>query len=814
MASHTCSVVCADCSAPDPKWALINKGVLVCDDCCSAHRLLGRHISDVRSLTKSLWPPTLLEMITSLASKGANSIWEHTLMDPDQAAKNDKTKPRPDDPVHPTKFNFVVAKYKNMAFVHRLPVREDDRLAMEDLSKQLHASVRSSNLETCLRLLFLGAQVNYFHAERGNCPLHVAASAGQSLQVELLVCYGADPCKLDSRGHTPVECARIAGYHELADRLIECQYELTDRLTFYVCGRRPDHSSGEHYAVPSIEGKQLDYIEGQNKLRQLKNSLFERLAADVYDEVDRRETDAVWLATQNHSKLVSDHHTMPFLPVNPTISSTRNQGRQKLATFTAKEFAVLICDILVDAKRRQALSQEKGKTEGTAVPMDIVENDDWDHDYDEVPEIPYIEKKERKEDVCQSQSEDDLDEKEEEDSPNIEKEEKASSMTLELSEKKTNAVTNSQAVSNSVKAKNSPSPPTKQASDRIVSMKEHLEIRRKLEAAQAQIKQLTQVNENMTKELKHLQSVNATLRQKQRTTSSSSPIPPPLQPPPKRPPGAVSYNRSTTAPVGQLRVTPPVVAVERDECDGRPEKIVEEDEMEHNTKLKPNQTPPQQPKSLFREPKANFDDEAPALPVKKRSIIIQEAPPPDLSPASVTAVSQAKNTYHPSNRQSSPVTPSFPPSALTEREREKFRERKVSLPAVRTTTRQTDVVQQTERITKRIQELLLAAQHGQQSNFVPCSRRISAAVKDMVALFPQRPESESIRASLRLLASSATRLLEECKAVPSAGGGGGAAGASGGEEADNVACLTQQVIQSAYDIAKAAKQLVTHVGEL
>ena len=38
-----------------------------------------------------------------------------------------------------------------------------------------------------------------------------------------------------------------------------------------------------------------------------------------------------------------------------------------------------------------------GKTEGTAVPMDIVENDDWDHDYDEVPEIPYIEKKERKE---------------------------------------------------------------------------------------------------------------------------------------------------------------------------------------------------------------------------------------------------------------------------------------------------------------------------------------------------------------------------------------------------------------------------------
>ena len=35
------------------------------------------------------------------------------------------------------------------------------------------------------------------------------------------------------------EICRIAGYHELADRLIDCQYELTDRLAFYLCGRKP-----------------------------------------------------------------------------------------------------------------------------------------------------------------------------------------------------------------------------------------------------------------------------------------------------------------------------------------------------------------------------------------------------------------------------------------------------------------------------------------------------------------------------------------------------------------------------------------------
>eukprot|EP00118_Oscarella_pearsei_P003554 m.14781 g.14781 ORF g.14781 m.14781 type:complete len:806 (+) comp25976_c0_seq4:13-2430(+) len=805
MASPSCSVVCADCSAPDPKWTIINKGVLVCDECCSVHRLLGRHISDLRSLTRSLWPPTLLEMITSLAGKGANSIWEHTLMDTEQA-RTDKAKPKHDDRVHPTKFDFVIAKYKHLAFVHRLPAREDDHTAVEDLSKQLHASVRSSNLETCLRLLFLGAEVNYFHSERGNCPLHVAASAGQSLQAELLVCYGGDPCKLDSRGHTPVECARIAGYHELADRLIECQYELTDRLTFYVCGRRPDHSSGEHYIMPSLEGKKLEIFEAQTRLCQLKNSLFEKLAADVYDEVDRRETDAVWLATQNHSMLVSDHHTMPFLPVNPAISSTRNQGRQKLATFTSKEFATLILDILVDAKRRQTLSQEKGgKMDGTVVPMDIVEAEDWDHDYDEVPDMIMIpEKRSQQIDaVSQSQSEDDLNDKEE--SPAAEKERDRMGLPVknikEVSGKPKNVVENSVsrkgAVSNSTGGHSPKGTSSKQNSlsetsqPPSVSYTEHAEVCRKLEAVQARIKQLTKVNEGMVDEIKLLQSVNLSLRQKQRTTSSPALAGPPLQPPPQRPLQRPPLGRTTTAPAGGLSKGGPGG---KDEWDG-PSKIMEEDEEQQVA-------PPPSKTSPLTRLRDHSQEEAPALPVKKRSLVssmhAETPPPPSLSQASLVAVSQRKG-----HRQSSPINPTFPSP-------KQERERKGSLPASsfkgRTQTRQSDVVQQTEKITKRIQELLLAAQHGQQAHFVPCSRRISAAVNDMIALFPQRPESESIRASLRLLVSSVTRLQEECKAVPSNGGAV--------EESTDIACLTQQVIQSAYDIAMAAKQLVTHVGEL
>uniref|UniRef100_A0A452H137 Arf-GAP domain-containing protein n=1 Tax=Gopherus agassizii TaxID=38772 RepID=A0A452H137_9SAUR len=350
------SEVCADCSAQDPCWASVNRGILICDECCSVHRSLGRHISQVRHLKHTPWPPTLLQMVETLYNNGANSIWEHSLLDP-ASVMSGRRKANPQDKVHPNKAEFIRAKYQMLAFVHRLPCREDDSVTAKDLSKQLHSSVRTGNLETCLRLLSLGAQANFFHPEKGNTPLHVAAKAGQILQAELLAVYGADPGTQDSNGKTPVDYARQGGHHELAERLIEIQYELTDRLAFYLCGRKPDHKNGQHFIIPQMADSSLDLSElakaAKKKLQSLSNHLFEELAMDVYDEVDRRETDAVWLATQNHSTLVTETTLVPFLPVNPEYSSTRNQGRQKLARFNAHEFATLVIDILSDAKRRQ-----------------------------------------------------------------------------------------------------------------------------------------------------------------------------------------------------------------------------------------------------------------------------------------------------------------------------------------------------------------------------------------------------------------------------------------------------------------------------
>ncbi|XP_043966844.1 ARF GTPase-activating protein GIT2a isoform X9 [Gambusia affinis] len=391
--------LCADCCVPEPRWASVNRGVLICDECCSVHRGLGRHSSQVRHLTHSTWPPTQLQMVQTLYNNGANSIWEHSLLDP-ASVMSGKRKASPQDKLHPNKSEFIRAKYQMLAFVHRMPCRDDDSSTAKDLSKQLHSSVRTGNLETCLRLLSLGAQANFFHPDKGNTPLHVAAKAGQVSQAELLAVYGADPGALDSNGKTPIDHAKEVGHYDLADRLVEIQYELTDRLAFYLCGRKPDHKNGEHFIVPQMADRNVspDLTElakaAKRKLQSLSNHLFEELAMDVYDEVDRRETDAVWLATQNHSTLVSETTLVPFLPVNPEYSSTRNQGRQKLARFNAHEFATLVIDILSDAKRRQqgnSVSSPKDNVELILKGVAVRHSSDYDSvasDEDTDQELP------------------------------------------------------------------------------------------------------------------------------------------------------------------------------------------------------------------------------------------------------------------------------------------------------------------------------------------------------------------------------------------------------------------------------------------
>ncbi|XP_074177671.1 ARF GTPase-activating protein GIT2 isoform X5 [Rhinolophus sinicus] len=693
------SDVCADCNGPDPSWASVNRGTFICDECCSVHRSLGRHISQVRHLKHTPWPPTLLQMVETLYNNGANSIWEHSLLDP-ASLMSGRRKANPQDKVHPNKAEFIRAKYQMLAFVHRLPCRDDDSVTAKDLSKQLHSSVRTGNLETCLRLLSLGAQASFFHPEKGNTPLHVASKAGQILQAELLAVYGADPGTQDSNGKTPVDYARQGGHHELAERLVEIQYELTDRLAFYLCGRKPDHKNGQHFIIPQMADSSLDLSElakaAKKKLQSLSNHLFEELAMDVYDEVDRRETDAVWLATQNHSALVTETTVVPFLPVNPEYSSTRNQGRQKLARFNAHEFATLVIDILSDAKRRQQgspLSSSKDNVElvlkaiSNQHSIESEDNDQPDYDSvasDEDADLEAAASKAHRQKLQTLQSE----------NSNLRKQATTNIYQVQTGSEYTDT-------SNHSSLKRRPSA----RGSRPMSM---------YETGSGQKPYLPMGEVNHPEESRtRLQPFPAHIGRSALVTSSSS-----------------------------LPSFPSTLSWSRDESTRRASRLEKQNSTpESDYDNTPNDTDP--------------DDMGSSRKGRQRSVLWQGDSAADVAEPHTAP---------------SPVLPS------TE-----------------------DVIRKTEQITKNIQELLRAAQENKHDSYIPCSERIHIAVTEMAALFPKKPKSDMVRTSLPLLTSSAYRLQSECKkTLP---------GDSG--PPTDIQLVTQQVIQCAYDIAKAAKQLVT-----
>ncbi|XP_031298736.2 ARF GTPase-activating protein GIT2 isoform X3 [Camelus dromedarius] len=729
------SEVCADCSGPDPSWASVNRGTFICDECCSVHRSLGRHISQVRHLKHTPWPPTLLQMVETLYNNGANSIWEHSLLDP-ASIMSGRRKANPQDKVHPNKAEFIRAKYQMLAFVHRLPCRDDDSVTAKDLSKQLHSSVRTGNLETCLRLLSLGAQANFFHPEKGNTPLHVASKAGQILQAELLAVYGADPGTQDASGKTPVDYARQGGHHELAERLVEIQYELTDRLAFYLCGRKPDHKNGQHFIIPQMADSSLDLSElakaAKKKLQSLSNHLFEELAMDVYDEVDRRETDAVWLATQNHSTLVTETTVVPFLPVNPEYSSTRNQGRQKLARFNAHEFATLVIDILSDAKRRQQGSPLSGSKDNVELILKTVNNqhsienqDNEQPDYDSVA------------------SDEDTD--------------------LEAAASKAN------------RQKSLDS----DLSDGPVTVQEFMEVKNALVASEAKIQQLMK--------LQTLQSENSNLRKQATTniyqvqtgseytdTSNHSSL--------KRRPSARGSRPMSMYETGSgQKPYLPMGEVNHPE--------------ESRTRLQPF------PAHIGRSALVTSSSSLPSFPstlswsrdesTRRASRLEKQNSTPesdydntpnDRDPDDLGSSRKGRQrsmVWQGDGSVPDPAEPHAAPSPV--------------LPSTE------DVIRKTEQITKNIQELLRAAQENKHDSYIPCSERIHTAVTEMAALFPKKPKSDMVRTSLRLLTSSAYRLQSECKKTLPGDPG----------PPTDIQLVTQQVIQCAYDIAKAAKQLVT-----
>ncbi|CAL5214703.1 unnamed protein product [Lathyrus oleraceus] len=234
--------ICADCGRPEPDWASLNLGILICIECSGVHRNLGVHISKVRSLTLDVkvWDYSVLSMFESLGNHFANSVWEEllcsrsTLQNVDTPAGSSKAnkdklfharKPKHDDSSS-LKERFIHAKYAEKVFICRTdenPAQQILKSICANDKKAVYQHIVKSDMDinTISRQAFSGGSFNAASLinlnissesenqliediQNGSSVLHLACLASDAGMVDLLLQYGADINACDSRGRTPL----------------------------------------------------------------------------------------------------------------------------------------------------------------------------------------------------------------------------------------------------------------------------------------------------------------------------------------------------------------------------------------------------------------------------------------------------------------------------------------------------------------------------------------------------------------------------------------------------------------------------------
>ncbi|XP_044478144.1 ADP-ribosylation factor GTPase-activating protein AGD12-like [Mangifera indica] len=146
--------ICADCGAPDPKWASANIGVFICLKCCGVHRSLGTHVSKVLSVTLDEWSEEEIEaMIEVGGNASANSIYEAHI--PDGVIKPGPTSS------HEARAKFIRSKYELQEFLKpslRISSAKTNASLKTSFSRKILDSLRSnsSQNETVGMIEFIG----------------------------------------------------------------------------------------------------------------------------------------------------------------------------------------------------------------------------------------------------------------------------------------------------------------------------------------------------------------------------------------------------------------------------------------------------------------------------------------------------------------------------------------------------------------------------------------------------------------------------------------------------------------------------------
>ncbi|XP_075058350.1 arf-GAP with coiled-coil, ANK repeat and PH domain-containing protein 2 isoform X3 [Mixophyes fleayi] len=249
---------CCDCGHPDPRWASINLGIILCIECSGIHRSLGVHFSKVRSLTLDTWEPELLKVMCELGNDVINSIYE-ARVDVAGVKKPQNGCQRQEREAY-IKAKYVEKKFVDNSGESTLVVRKkslsqkssENRLSSDkglavaghirtpsgcsELGKkdekrdsavfqdtrstrkilpglQLYQAAFRQNLPVMAEALAHGAEVNWVNAKENNStPLIQAVHGGSLVTCEFLLQNGANVNHLDVKGRGPLHHATVLGH--------------------------------------------------------------------------------------------------------------------------------------------------------------------------------------------------------------------------------------------------------------------------------------------------------------------------------------------------------------------------------------------------------------------------------------------------------------------------------------------------------------------------------------------------------------------------------------------------------------------------